>query len=219
MTQRLRAGRVALVALLTGLGLVSAGPVSATVPGDNGKIAYVRDGDVWVMDPDGTNQQNLTTSPDAEADPAFSPDGTTIAFSRGGDIWVMNADGTNQMNLTNDSAPDRDPDWSPDGMKLVFASDRERFDAELGHNVAYRGIYVMDTDGSDAIVLRETSMFAGSEQHWVDPTWSVDGAIAFTSNDTDQPRIAAMNATDGTAYALIGPLGGASPSWSPDGAK
>ena len=117
----------ALVTLLAGLALLSAGTASATVPGTNGKIAHVRDGDVWTMNADGANQQNLTSSPAAETDPAFSPDATKLAFARAGDIWVMRADGTDQTNLTNNPAPDRDPAWSPDGTKIVFMSDRERF--------------------------------------------------------------------------------------------
>jgi Tol biopolymer transport system component len=215
---RLLLAALAVAAATLALGTAT---VSATAPVANGKIAYVRDGDVWVMDADGANQQNLTSSASsAEADPAFSPDATQLAFTRDGDLWVMNADGSDQTNLTNDSAADRDPDWSPGGTQIVFMSDRERFNSELGHDVLYRGMYLMDAARGDAAVLTETPIFAGSDDFWVDPAWSpTENKIAFTGNDTDSPRIATVSAADGTGYTLLGPLGGTSPSWSPDGSK
>jgi Tol biopolymer transport system component len=65
-------------------------------------------GDVYVMNADGSGQRNLTrsvTRPFAsDASFAWSPDGRRILFvrSRGGhgDIFVMNADGSGKRNLT-----------------------------------------------------------------------------------------------------------------------
>ena len=61
---------------------------------------------VFLMNADGTNQQNLTQAPIFDADPAWSPDGSKIAFVRdlGGqnfNVFTANADGTNQVQLTN----------------------------------------------------------------------------------------------------------------------
>jgi|SRR5215203_7378175 len=67
----------------------------------NGKIAFAKlDQDIYVMNPDGTGERNLTnTSTEQEAVPAWSPDGEKIAFegeteNNPGAIYVMNADGT-----------------------------------------------------------------------------------------------------------------------------
>lgn len=83
-------------------------PVQAAL-GTNGVIAFDRNDagndDVYVIRPDGSALTRLTTSPDSELAPAWSPDGTRIAYVRldPGDeqysLWVMNADGTNQHEI------------------------------------------------------------------------------------------------------------------------
>src|SRR6267143_6961599 len=65
-------------------------------PKFNGKIAFVTNrngppGEIYVMNPDGSGQRNITNSPASETRPAFSPDGTKIAFVRDfKGIFVMN---------------------------------------------------------------------------------------------------------------------------------
>ena len=72
---------------------------------------------IYVMETDGSNQTNLTSSTAWHEDPSWSPDGSKIAFTAfredSFDIYVMDADGSNQTNLTNDVAWDKDPSWSP----------------------------------------------------------------------------------------------------------
>src|SRR4051794_26223402 len=98
-------GKPVRVAVLAGvLGLLLAAPANAAFPGENGKIAFARDGDVWTVNPDGTNRTQLTTDPASDTEPAWSPDGQRIAFTsnRGGGtahIWLMNADGSGQSRL------------------------------------------------------------------------------------------------------------------------
>jgi Tol biopolymer transport system component len=53
---------------------------------DGTRIAYGADDDIWVMDADGSDQVNLTHTPDAEFGTAFSPDGTRIAFVGSGGL-------------------------------------------------------------------------------------------------------------------------------------
>jgi Tol biopolymer transport system component len=111
-----------------------------------GRIAFTsdRDGgkDIYVMNADGSGQTNLTSHPDDDWGPDWSPDGMSIAFvsERDGnpEIYVMDADGTNQRRLTDAPSGDWWPAWSPDGRLIAFESDR---DGNLE-------IYVMNADGS-----------------------------------------------------------------------
>lgn len=103
---------------------------------DSMKIVYtgytaIRDGndtkhnpDIYVMNTDGSNQINLTATPeDNEEYPQWSPDGRHIAYrsdrnfvnSRGehidSAIWVMNTDGSNQTRLDYLTHLWVTPDW------------------------------------------------------------------------------------------------------------
>jgi len=101
------------------------------------KIAFEshRDGngEIYVMNTDGSGLQNLTNDPSFDIWPAWSPDGTRIAFSSDRDgldnIYVMNADGSGLRKLTNSHGNTYGPVWSPDGSHIAFASNRNgRFD-------------------------------------------------------------------------------------------
>ena len=85
--------------------------------------------EIYVMNPDGKNQQRLTNNPADEWDPSWSPGGKGIVFSskrdRNSEIYVMDADGGNQRRLTINRRNDWHPSWSPDGERIAFASDRD----------------------------------------------------------------------------------------------
>ena len=77
-------------------------------------------GDIFVLDKTG-QIRNLTNHPEADWQPAWSPDGKTLAFTShrtgNSDIWLLDivAPGQTQVprNLTNDPAWDYSPAWSP----------------------------------------------------------------------------------------------------------
>ena len=143
--------------------------------------------EIYVMDADGGNPQNLTNDFNDDRSPSWSPDGKRIVFvsDRDGfknddgvityEIYVMDADGSNPQNLTNDLNDDRSPSWSPDGKRIAFVSQRE------GHFKGAAGItdeiYVMDADGGNQQRLTENH-----KNDWF-PSWSPDGKrIAFASD-------------------------------------
>ena len=83
-------------------GLSRDGNPSFSSQGD--RIAFQRDGDIWIMDPDGSNEVNLTKTESYEGCPWFSGDGTRIAFDaireEKSDIFAIDADGSNLRRLT-----------------------------------------------------------------------------------------------------------------------
>jgi dipeptidyl aminopeptidase/acylaminoacyl peptidase len=146
----------------------------------NGKIAFESsadgDFDIYVMNADGTDVQNLTTANDGdgpwnEYDPAWSPDGSKIAFTsdRGGiitnQIWAINADGSNLVHLTagQESSSNWGAAWSPDGSKIAFTSTRDG-DWE---------VFTMNADGSEQTNITGPNQTLAYDD--MNPDWSPDG--------------------------------------------
>ncbi len=90
---------------------------------DSKKIAYVSTegdgkGDIWIMDPDGSNKTRVTTDPNYDYHPSWSPDGTKIVYANTTDkkkadwnLFIINVDGSNPVQLTNDRSVNNHPDW------------------------------------------------------------------------------------------------------------
>jgi dipeptidyl aminopeptidase/acylaminoacyl peptidase len=183
--------------------------VYAAFPGTNGKIAFdsQRDGnlEVYVMNPDGSGQTNLTNNPAQDGYTSWSPSGTEIAFMSDRDgnpeIYVMNTDGSGQTNLSNNAAQDHFPAWSPDGTKIAFTSTRDgNFE-----------VHVMNADGSEQTNLTNDPASESSAN------WSPDGTmIVFDSNRDGNSEIYVMNA-DGTGQTNLSnnPAGDDTPDWQP----
>ena len=191
-----------MVALISALGLLAPAPSLATPPGPNGKIAFVKNGDIYTVSPDGSALTQLTnTSAVSERDPAFSPDGNHIAFTRGSglQLYVMRSDGTEVHWVRNVDFMTHLA-WSPDGTKIIFRRS----------NNPQSGIWVINADGSGL-----TSLLIDSTAR--SPSWSPDGSkVAFSRND----QIWTMNADgSGLSQLTFGPAISLSPNWSPDGSE
>jgi TolB protein len=67
-------------------------------------------GEIYVMNADGSGKRNLTRNPGLDGSPSWSPDGRRIAFvsDREGrlEAHVMNADGSGQRSLTHTTTED-----------------------------------------------------------------------------------------------------------------
>jgi Tol biopolymer transport system component len=87
------------------------------------------DGDLFVVDADGTGLHHLLATPRLEQPADWSPDGKRILFTRwfgdrAADVFVMDADGMHVRRLTRAAGADVAGGWSPDGSKIVFTSTR-----------------------------------------------------------------------------------------------
>jgi Tol biopolymer transport system component len=204
------------------------GSASSAFLGINGKIAFTsaRSGspDIWVMNPNGTGQRDLTAgSSSADTLPQWSPNGKLILFQSyrnqrefpdDADVYVMEANGRDLREVTFSNAFDGDPAWSPDGKKIVFESRRD----------GNPEIYTINVNGSGAKRLTHNLVFDG------DPAWSPDGeSIVFSSDRDGNREIYAVDA-DGSSPRRLTNTGGAvdnafldgldaDPAWSPDGKK
>ena len=121
----------AIAAGVAGLALLALGVV---LTGDNtsmGKIAFVRDGNVWVQSlPNGAPKQ-LTTTGDVER-PAWSPDGEWLLFTRqdedadappGLALWLVREDGSDLRQLSPNGFSAYTGYWRPDEDERVIYLD------------------------------------------------------------------------------------------------
>ena len=186
----------------------------------HGRLAFAndRDGnvDIWVMDLPSKNRHRLTTDPNLDFSPTWSPDGNKIAFRsdrRGNDeVFVMNAVGTGQRDLTRNPASDYSPAWSPDGRTIAFATTRAD---PTGNDV-----WLMDADGGNPRPLVEQT---GIDEY---PTWSPEGSqLTFgctlgkiLASRVGDFEVCVVNA-DGSGLHRITDARGisAAAGWSPDG--
>ncbi len=163
---------------------------------NSGRIFYSTfDGEIWMVNQDGTEQRQLTNNVFAESSPRVAPDGRTVYFSsnEGGTrhVWRMNIDGTNRTQVT--TANGGYPEFiTSDGQYIFYVS------ASDGR------LYKVSTDGHETLV---------HEKMLQRPAISPDGSlIAYFFLDHDKIyQIAVMRTENkevvrtfnyGTSFAL-----------------
>lgn len=192
---------------------------------DGKKIVYMRrleplavplrPPDIWVMDADGSNQTQLTSTPLGEFVPAWTADGRIVFCGNSGDaggteIYLMNADGSGRLRLTNSPGLDCWPAPAPIGNKVSFTSERN----------GYTQIFTMKLDGTN--VRQVTS---GAAYNWASD-WSPSGNdLVFVRENVNDPADTDiwMAHSNGTGERQLTSDGAdrpeAFPTWSPDGTK
>ena len=181
-----------------------------------GLIVYNWAGHLFVMNADGSGRRQLTSGPNSDFRPTWSPDGTLIAYKsesngRSDALMVVSADGKRQVTIADRLAPS-DPgqiSWAPDSRRLAFSATP----AAAGIPLSDSHIYVAEADRPGI-----TQIGAG-----FDPAWSPDGKqIAFRSlnpvdalwlMDADGSHRHRLTKTPGSGYAFW------NPQWSPDGTR
>jgi Tol biopolymer transport system component len=190
-----------------------------------GKLAFVRDGDIWVMDLDSGQERQLTTD-GQNWGPQWSADGGWIAFRKRvpvdesetlTELWTMRQDGSDG-NLVVQSAR-VGPIWAPTDNRLTYATDEG-------------ALWLMDVESGE----RRQLLPAGDEVYRV--AWSPNGErlaierwiqgeeLTPPPNTTVDQGIWLVNADGSGLTKLYGPyqrdqfgpvayLG----DWSPDGER
>ena len=89
------------------------------------------DTDLWMTSWDGTQTIRLTSTPEGESTPRWSPDGRYLAFvsgrqeGKGGQVWLLDRRGGEAQRLTTVKGGISEFAWSPDAKRLVLVLDEE----------------------------------------------------------------------------------------------
>jgi Tol biopolymer transport system component len=186
---------------------------------DGKRIAFVRAGDIHVMNANGSNETKLLESEYAN-EPAWSPNGREIAFVRAGDIYIMDSDGSGApRKLTTNPAwqSSGSPAWSPDGKRIAFHSERDSNPNAVGD---LGDIYVMNACCGEGDTDRWRRLTSDPADDAI-PSWSPSGAeIAFTSSRTGNQDIYTIDVDTLRETRLTHSQSWeGSTTWSPDGKK
>ena len=184
---------------------------------DGKKIAFVstRDGsaDIFFMNFDGSDVQNITRSSTPEYSPAWTLDDNKIVFSShtgNMQVYKYNISSEKKILLTADINYDAEPTVSLDGSNLVVF-ESNRYDND------YSALYVMGLDGGNPKRLSPNR----NKKYDTSPSFSQDGTkIVFVSKDYfNQTDIYVMNADGSNIQQITNTreFSEMSPSWSPDG--
>jgi Tol biopolymer transport system component len=201
-----------------------------TISPDGKTFVYVGyssgNADLYLQRVDGRNAINLTRdTPEADIQPAFSPDGSQIAFRSergGGGIFLMGATGESVRRLTDSGF---NPAWSPDGREIVVAD--EGIQTPLSRNVKSRLWAVDVATGAKRIVTPGNAVQSSWSGDAVQPSWSPHGhRIAYWGHRPGHHRdiwtvpavpVAGAKPGEGEVPVTADPAVDWNPVWSPDG--
>ena len=197
-----------VLATLLGVSLRHTTAAAQGVGGPSGRIAY-SDGNVCLVNADGSGRQCLTHSGIDYGPAVWSADGRHLAFERvhadpapGNryEVLIIGTDGRRKVKLTPRAAQDYRPAWSPVAPRIAFTrrDSSGQFDIFLA-NANGTGVRLLMPDAGE-------------------PSWSPDAQkIAFTATRVGVGvGLYVMNA-DGTNSLMVRRRVGGPAAWSPDG--
>jgi hypothetical protein len=141
---------------------------------------------LWAMNPDGSNQRQLSAELSPITGYAVSPDGRAFITGDGAAIVWQHADGSARRLLTDPGEVEFDAAYTPDGTAITFG----RADPALGSSL---GLWMRDADGSDPRPIELPS----------DPAASPSPDLPAPVPLLRAPRIS----PDGTALAFVDQAG------------
>jgi Tol biopolymer transport system component len=136
---------------------------------DGRQLAFLAAGnggrlDVYVVNADGTAEQNVSDSPEDEYWPSWSPDGTRIAFAQmnpdavnRGTLVVIDPDGSRPVRFDGSPVNSNSPVWSPDGSHVLAYLKQP--DPAVDDNV---GLVIFDVTGTAEPTMIPAAGFGGA---------------------------------------------------------
>jgi TolB protein len=226
-----RPRRALLLATSAVLCLLATAPAAVAADVFNGRIAftsfrvdppagYERSGDIFTVNPDGTDTRQLTTNPEADRQPDWSPDGRDIAYtiSKPGErvnyeVARMTASGTGhrQLTMTPQGEGSSQPAWLPGGSGILY----RRSGSGLISSIWQMG--PLGEDPHLRLAPPQSVLYPSASP---DMRRLIFTVIRSPTGDTDRAIIAAP--ADGSRLATLFDVPGAydsAPAWSPDGSK
>ncbi len=169
--------------------------------------------EIYMMNPDGSEQVRLTNHRANDSSPVCSPTGEAILFvsDRGGerDLYIMRTDGHGERPVFRTAPAHRDdPAWSPDGKEIAYI--------QLDRETKRTAVYTAKADGTSVNRVVEMEKADGEE-----PVWSPDGTeIAYVVVDeirwaSRQIRFINLKTDEQETLQLEGHQRMWQPAWSP----
>ncbi len=174
------------------------------------RIAFVNDGtrhkEVYVMDYDGANVQQLTRHRSIALLPKWGSDGKSIVFNsyraQNPDAYVLEYPGGGLRELSTRQGLNTAPNWSPDMSMLALTISRG----------ADPDLFLIDASGK---VIRRLTFTPGVD---TSPSFSPNGQqIVFVSDRAGNPELYVMDITGANVQRLTYGQYVDAPAWSPRG--
>lgn len=216
---------------------------AAAISFDGQKVAYVKDGDVYVITVDGNNLTKLTQWNGASADRiligslTWSPDNQRIAFIAGllsgyivgSNVYSVTTYGINPLDAPKgDGNYQTNPTWSPDSQQIIFL----QITKEETRPDSMKIMKFNLKDGQKAVRINDSQYDAQDRTHcdkesslcpnYGDLAISSDGSkLVFTIHSAVRGSEIDMSAADGSGREKLTDNTALNnyPRWSPDGKK
>jgi Tol biopolymer transport system component len=165
--------------------------------------------DIWLIDLERGTQIRLTTDPDSDTYPSWSPNGDRVTFvaTRNGatSIYQKPSNGVSpEEPLVSSAELKYNPHWSPDGQYIIYSQLNPKTNVDL---------YLLSLSGDrKSTSLLQTNFIEAQARFSPNGRW-----IAYISNETGQFEVYVESFPATGAKLPISIGGGSQPQWRADG--